>query len=143
MSQSKTTLKGCKRYLKTEYPFNCRDSQQSTCSEHCCNFALSDISDDAFKVECNHVHDAVSSNCESTKNLLQEMEDQIRNVYIAFYRKDHQEDILYDFVRAKQNILDWKVHILRSCNQETAKQDLLQNLNTSKAIIVMDWAIKF
>ena len=46
-------------------------------------------------------------------------------------------------MRAKQNILDWKVHILRSCNQEKAKQDLLQNLNTSEAIVVMDWAMKF
>lgn len=50
---------------------------------------------------------------------------------------------MYDFVRAKPNILDWKVHILRSCNQEKAKQDLLQNLNTSEAIVVMDWAMKF
>ena len=142
-AQSKTTRKGCKRYLKTEYHVNCRDGQQSTCPEHCCNFALSDISDDAFKVECNHVHDAVCSNFEFLKNILREMEDQKRNVDIAFYSKDHQEDILYDFVRAKQNILDWKAHILRSCNQEKAKQDLLQNLNTSEAIVVMDWAMKF
>ena len=142
-AQSKTTRKGCKRYLKTEYPVNCRDGQQSTCPEHCCNFALSDISDDAFKVECNHVHDAVCSNFEFLNNILREMEDQKRNVDIAFYSKDHQEDILYDFVRAKQNILDWKAHILRSCNQEKAKQDLLQNLNTSEAIVVMDWAMKF
>ena len=63
-TQSKTIFKGCKRYLKTEYLVNCRDGQRSTCPEHCCNFALSDISDDAFKVECNHVHDAVCSNCE-------------------------------------------------------------------------------
>ena len=62
---------------------------------------------------------------------------------IAFYSRDHQEGILYDFVRAKQNILHWKVHILRSCNQEKAKQDLLQNLNISEAIVVMDWAMKF
>ena len=71
------------------------------------------------------------------------MEEQIRNVNIAFYNKDHQEDILYDFVKAKQSILDWKEHILRSCNQEKAQQDLLQNLNTSEAIFVMDWAMIF
>ena len=75
-TQSTTTLRGCKRYLKTEYPVDCRDGQQSTCPEHNCNFALGDISGDAFKFECNHVHDAVCSNCESLKNLLREMEDQ-------------------------------------------------------------------
>ena len=75
-TQSTTTLRGCKRYLKTEYPVDCRDSQQSTRPEQNCNFALGDISGDAFKFECNHVHDAVCSNCESLKNLLREMEDQ-------------------------------------------------------------------
>ena len=141
--QSKTTLKACKRYLKTQYPVNCRHGQPSTCPDHCRNFALSDNSDDAFKVECDHVHNTVCNSCESLKTVLREMEDQIRKEHIAFYRNDHQEDILYDFVKAKQSILDWKAHILRSCNQEKAKQDLLQNLTTSEAIVVMDWAMKF
>lgn len=83
------------------------------------------------------------NSCESLKTVLWEVEDQIRNEHIAFYSKDQQEDILYDFVKAKQSILDWKVHILRSCNQEKAKQDLVQNLTISEAIVVMDWAIKF
>ena len=83
------------------------------------------------------------NSCESLKTVLREMEDQIRNELIAFYSKDHQEDILYDFVKAKQSIHDWKAHILRSCNQENAKQHLLQNLTTSEAIVVMDWAMKF
>ena len=56
--ESMTTLKACERYLKTEYPINCRDGQPSTCPDHCRNFALSDNSDDAFKVECDHVHNA-------------------------------------------------------------------------------------
>ena len=141
--QRKTTLKACKRYLKTQYPVNCRHGQPSTCPDHCRNFAFSDNSDDAFKVECDHVHDTVCNSCESLKTVLREMEDQIRKEHIAFYSNDHQEDILYDFVKAKQSILDWKAHILRSCNQEKAKQDLLQNLTTSEAIIVMDWAMKF
>ena len=142
-AQSKTALKACKRYLKTEYPINCRDGQRSTCPDHCRNFALSDNSDDAFKVECDHVHDTVCNSCESLKTVLPETEGKIRSERISFYSKDHQEDILYDFVKAKQSILDWKAHIRRSCNQEKAKQDRLQNLTTSEAIIVMDWAMKF
>ena len=141
--ESMTTLKACKRYLKTEYPINCRDGQPSTCSDHCRNFALSDKSDDAFNVECDHVHNTVCDSCESLKSVMQEIEDQIRNKPITFYSKDHREDMLYDFVRAKQSILNWKAYILRSCNQNKAKEDLLQNLSTSEAIIVMDWAMKF
>lgn len=33
--------------------------------------------------------------------------------------------------------------MLRSCNQEKVKQDLLQNLTTFEAIVVIDWAMKF
>ena len=83
------------------------------------------------------------NSCESLKTVLREKEGQIRSEHITFYSKDHQEDILYDFVKANQSILDWKAHILRSCNQEKAKQDRLQNLTPSEAIVVMDWAMKF
>ena len=86
--------KACKRYLKTEYPVNCRDGQPSSCPDHCRNFVLNDNSDNAFKVGCNHVHDTVRNSCESLKIVLREMEDQIRNKHIAFYSKDHREDIL-------------------------------------------------
>ena len=74
---------------------------------------------------------------------MREIEDQIRSVSIAFYSSDHRQDMLYDFANAKKDILNWKAHILRSCNQEKANQDLLQNLSTSEAIVVMDWATKF
>lgn len=76
--QRKATLKACKRYLKTEYPINCREGQPSTCPDHCRNFALSDNSDDAFKVECNHVHDTVCNSCESLKTVLREVTKKTR-----------------------------------------------------------------
>ena len=141
--ENKARLKECKCYLKTEYPVHCRDGQPSTCADHCRNFALSDNSDEAFKAQCDHAHDTVCEKCEALQSVLREIEKQIRSKSIVFYNKDHQEDMLYDFAKAKNNILNWKAHILRSCNQEKAKQDLLQNLETSEAIIVMDWAMKF
>ena len=36
-----------------------------------------------------------------------------------------------------------ETHILRSINQEEAKQDLLKNKDPSEALIIMDWAMKF
>ena len=61
------------------------------------------------------------------------------------YSKEYQEDLLYDFEQARTDILQWKAHILRSVNQDKAKQDVMRNLNRdeSSALVVMDWAMKF
>ena len=90
-------------------------------AEHCLNFALSDNSDEAFKAQCDHAHDTVCEKFEALQSVLREIEKQIRSKSIVFYNKDHQEDMLYDFAKAKNDILNWKAHILRSCNQEKAK----------------------
>ena len=39
--------------------------------------------------------------------------------------------------------MDWKAHIMRTANQERAKQDVLAKLNSRSCLIVMDWAMKF
>ena len=61
------------------------------------------------------------------------------------YSKEYQEDLLYDFEQARTDILQWKAHILRSVNQDKAKQDVMRNLNRdeSSALVVTDWAMKF
>lgn len=142
-SEIKSALKESRRYLKTEYQVHCRDDQSSTCPDHCHAFALSDNADESLKIECDHAHDTVCKDCEVLKSVIQEIEEQVRSETIAFYSQEHRDDVLYDLGMAKRSILDWKAHILRSCNQEKAKQDILQTLNTTEAIIVMDWAMKF
>ena len=59
-----------------------------------------------------------------------------------FMAKKHQEDIIYDFLQAKKHIFDWKAHILRSENQDLAKQDVLRSLEATSALITMDWTMK-
>jgi hypothetical protein len=71
------------------------------------------------------------------------MELAIRGTSWTPYNSDHQEDLLYDFERAQADIQLWKAHILRSINQEEAKQDLLKNKDPNTAVIIMDWAMKF
>ena len=51
--------------------------------------------------------------------------------------------MLYDFQKAAKAINQWKAHIMRSTNQDRAKQDILENLGCSSDLIVMDWAMKF
>ena len=41
------------------------------------------------------------------------------------------------------SISKWKAHILRSVNQEKAKQQVLDNLDSSSGFIVADWAMIF
>ena len=37
----------------------------------------------------------------------------------------------------------WKAHVIRSVNQEEAKQDALRAADNTSAILIMDWAMKF
>ena len=48
-------------------------------------------------------------------------------------------------MQARLDILQWKAHILRSINQEAAKQDQLKMIakNPNYTLIGMDWAMKF
>lgn len=50
---------------------------------------------------------------------------------------------LYKFSQAKEKILNWKCHIIRSRNQGAAKSDLLVSLEESEVVIVLDWAMKY
>jgi hypothetical protein len=56
--------------------------------------------------------------------------------------EQHRDDMTHDFLQAKDAIFAWKAHILRSENQEKAKQVALKDLNEKSVLIVMDWAMK-
>ena len=76
------------------------------------------------------------------KNVLQEVRLGIEGSSWTHYSPE-QRDLLYDFDRAKSDILLWKSHIIRSINQEEAKQVALRSANDTSAILIMDWAMKF
>ena len=59
------------------------------------------------------------------------------------YSSEQREDLLCDFDRAQSGILLWKAHIVRSINQQEAKQDALESEDPQSAILIMDWAMKF
>ena len=42
-----------------------------------------------------------------------------------------------DFDRAKADILQWKAHIIRSVNEEQAKQDSMKSVDATSAVIIM------
>ena len=72
---------------------------------------------------------------------LREIEESIDSA--NFYSKEQKEDLLYDFEKAVSSIKEWKAHIMRSANQERAKQDIMDVLDSGSVLILMDWAMKF
>ena len=143
-AHTKEKLDQAKRYLKTDYKVHCKEESRP-CADHCRVFALSDANDEAFKQDCAHWHNLQCDMCESLKSVVHEIEVSVKNENqtISFYSQEEQEDILYDFVQAKNHIFDWRAHILRSENQDLAKQDVLKSLDETSALITMDWAMKF
>ena len=54
-----------------------------------------------------------------------------------------REDLLYYINNSKTSIGNWKAHILRSENQDRAKQDVLKSVNSNTILVLLDWAMKF
>ena len=139
-----STLKKLSRavlYLKTDYSVHCRED--TPCPDHCRSFALSDPQASCFQQPCAHRHDLFCERCDELKDVLNDIETKVKTQSSSMYSEEQKLDILHDFRKAKDDIFKWKCHILRSCNQEIAKQDVLSKLGRNSALIVIDWAMKF
>ena len=134
-----TKLKKGKEYLKTDYHVDCQD-RAAHCADHCRLFALSDPLDDDFKSACDHEHLLV---CNALDSVFAEVIEKITKFQSDKYSEGQREDHLHNFKQAKTNIYQWKAHILRSANQEQAKQDVIQALDETSVLVVMDWAMKY
>ena len=140
--EMKKSIQDGKRYFKTEYRNHCQQDD-SGCPDHCPMFALSDANDSDLKEQCAHKHSTSCSQCDDISICLGKIGNVIKSRDTKFYSKEQQEDILYDFERATKAISQWKAHIMRSTNQERAKQEILEKLDPNSNLIVMDWAMKF
>ena len=56
---------------------------------------------------------------------------------------DELRHLQYEFDIARSDVEAWKAHILRTYNQEFAKHNILDSMNGSSIILIMDWAMKF
>ena len=121
---------------------HCQENE-SPCADHCRAFALSDPVDKAFQVECSHQHTMLCENCENLKYTLEEIREKFQETHHFSYTKHIKEELVHDFEEAYEHIQKWKSHILRSINQERAKQNVLDDLDESSVLIVADWAMKF
>ena len=131
-------LKDGKRYLKNDFKAHIGRDEQ--CSDHCTVHALSDDNAREFRGECDHQHSYECERCESLEGVLGEVAELLDKVDMT---EEERVRLRFEYTESVRNIKAWKAHLLRSSNQDEAKQHALQKLDGSSCLVIMDWAMKF
>ena len=140
-SQTRKRLKDSKLYLKTTYRDHCQE--ESACPDHCRVFAISDANDADYQTLCNHEHDHACRDCDSLKEVIQEIQRSISEYSSKINDKEKEDDLRYEADIAEVKIKEWKAHIMRAQNQEQSKQNILLSLQQNEVFVILDWAMKF
>ena len=119
--------------------FQVHVSTESKVADHCQLYALSDPNNAFFHEDCNHDHNRACSDCRTLDEALVTIEAACAEVG----NEEDREDLKYMFQQAKQDILSWKAHQLRTVHQDEAKFAVLEKLNHKSALLVVDWAMKY
>lgn len=133
-------LKSLKNYLKGDYKLHI--SESSECADHCIAFALSDPKNPEFSQPCQHSHTKICENCNKIEELSVKFNEAI-NEGSQFYSEEEKDDISHDVKTAFNFIRAWKSHILRSVNQDRARQDVLNKITDTEVFVTQDFAMKF
>lgn len=105
-------------------------------------FSLND-KDLHFRNECcDHQHLSGCPKCLQLSDLLDEIKRRVQLLETENI-EDLYDEILLKTANAIDNIVEWKKHIVRSKNQLRAKNHVISSLDGSKAIVMLDWAMKF
>ncbi len=116
-------------------------SRSSRVPDHCRQYALSNESDSDFTTECDHQHDLKCDKCELIPSAFNEIDFALNDLVII--DSEEQKKMAYVIAQSKKNIQAWRAHLLRAINQDEARLNLLQDLNPTSVLVVLDWAMKF
>ena len=62
----------------------------------------------------------------------------------ALCNDEGKEDVMHTIKQARNNIMTWKAHQLRSIHQDQAKRSVVANMKSeSDVLLIQDWARKF
>ena len=131
-------MKEAKRYLKTDFKAHVGRNENN--SDHCSLHALSDPVNIDFSGECLHGHDTQCDRCDSLEMGLTEVAKKIDEADIT---EDQRARMKFESKECARAIHAWKSHLIRSVNQEEAKQDALSQLDEETCLIIIDWAMKY
>lgn len=138
--EAKTILKEAKRYLKTD--FKSHVGPEERCVDHCTGFSLSDPQNDTFAQQCDHTHDMSCTSCSELDKVLSDIMSMINSPKLTL-TDEQQSQVKFDVTHAVEAIGNWKAHMLRTVNQEQAKEETLGALNDQSVLVIMDWAMKY
>ena len=114
-------------------------SPSSGVADHCRVYALNDTKDCDYQSQCSHEHNTCCVNCDDLTKTLDEIEAATERLTVG----DVKEELRFIVKKARQDIVNWKAHLLRSVNQEEARLDQLNALDSTSVVLVQDWAMKF
>ena len=112
----------------------------STVADHCRAYALSDPGDQDYMVICEHEHNDRCDRCAQLTSVLAEIDKVVHESDCAV---DTKEEMSFVVSQASQNIKAWKSHLLRSSNQDQCRLDILEHLDGTSVLLVLDWAMKY
>ena len=137
VTATQKSLKDGKRYLKNDFKTHIgRGEHCAVCTVH----ALSDSSAWEFRGECDHQHCYECERCESLEGVLREVAEMQDKANMT---EEERGRLRFEYNESVRKIQAWKAHLLRSSNQDEAKQHVLQKLDENSCLVIMDWAMKF
>ena len=131
-------IKEAKRYLKTE--FKGHVGREKIYADRCTTYALNDPSEEKFQRPCDTSHNVECKSCISLEKVMEKITAEIDSVNADQEIKERMKHECKQYI---ESINAWKAHLLRTVNQEEARQDALAALDEHSCLIVMDWAMKF
>ena len=107
--------------------------EASRVPDHYRVYGLSDPNNAYFEGTCDHAHVESCPQCYQLENVLSTLESGCSDVL----------DLLHTLKQAKEDIMSWKAHQLRSVHQTEAKHSVLEKLDSRSVLLVQDWAMKY
>ena len=89
---------------------------------------------------CHHNHSHTCDRCSRLTSVVAEIERAVQEVGGTTNTKG---DVAFVTLQSKQCINSWKSHLLRSTNQDESRLDVIDELDETSALLVLDWAMKY
>lgn len=115
--------------------------EASSVPDHCRKFGLSDRACEEFHEKCDHEHDQVCESCEQVQEVIADINCLVLKT--DFSNREDEDDIKFRLAQAEKALVNWKNHLLRARNQDTAKTTFFSNMKSDEVLLVLDWAMKF
>lgn len=107
------------------FPLQVHVSESSDVPDHCRVYALNDPTDRDYQSQCPHEH---RTHCDKCDDLTKTIDD-ITAAIEALAADELKEELRFVMGKAKQDIVSWKAHLLRSVNQEEARLHIVNELD--------------